>query len=152
MITRRSHPPACKNGFTVFETIMVISIVSILALYAYPLLTAPSQFPLDAAANVVESDIRLTQIGAMTKGARRTVIFAGGSGEYVYNNDSDAASGLTRDLKEIGGSITIGSDLIIAFNSRGEPIGQRAMIVIIKTRGKERRVIVEPYTGITKTE
>ena len=126
-----------KAGFTIIEIIVVLVIAGVLAAIAAPKFTdlfSNSPFTMDAAANMIESDIRYVQELAMATHQDRTIVFSQGSTSYLLPDSSEP-----RDLQ----GVTLGNNLTVTFNSFGEPIagGGQSLSVGTKT------VTITNYTG-----
>jgi MSHA pilin protein MshA len=126
-----------KGGFTIIEVIVVLVIVGVLAATAAPkfadLLTG-SLLSVEAASNMVKSDIRYVQELAMSTHQQKSIAFSSGSDSYYLPYSSDP-----RDLQ----GVTLGNNLTVTFNPLGEPIagGGQSLSVGTKT------VTITNYTG-----
>lgn len=121
-------------GFTTIELIVVLAIVGVLAATAAPKfvnLSSNSPFSIDAAANMIESDIRYVQELAMAAHQSQMISFTGGNYQLP--------DGTNRDLQGVTTSI-----LTVTFNSFGEPI---VVGVQPLTVGGTKTVSITPYTG-----
>ncbi len=138
-----------RKGFSFIELFSVIIIISILAISAYPLINSTAESSLHGAIEVIKSDIRLTQIKAMTRGAPGSVVFTSGASDYRY--DDDGSIWLSRNLANISSGVTIINDAIITFNSLGElAASSSASSVTVSSDGVSRTLTLEPYTGKVK--
>lgn len=133
------------------EIIMVIVIAGILAIALLPRAgLIGGAAPL--AADVIASDIRATQRGAMSRETPLSVTFASGNPAYRYAADA-AGNGEARNLAELGPNTAIARGQTITFNSLGEPAGLAAPVAITVTDGDAIKTItVEPYTGAITTQ
>lgn len=133
------------------EMIVVIVLIGILAVVLLPrasLIGGSSPM----AADLVASDIRVTQREAMTRETPLSVSFAAGSSSYKYATDA-VGNGEMRDLAELGPNTCIGMGKTITFNSLGEPLGLAIPLAIAVTDGATTRTVsVEPYTGKVTTQ
>jgi len=138
------------RGFTILELVIVISITSIIALSAYPLLQSDGQMSLDTAARVVKTDILFTQQLAMSEGQSRSVTFVSGQSWYQYGYGVSGPEPQRRDLAQMDGSLVVGSDITVTFNSLGEPSPMTTdTSIAILGRDKSISVSVTAYTGKT---
>jgi len=135
-------------GFTFVELITVFAILSTLSLWAYPLFLQNSGLGVDTAVKLVKADIRFTQRQAMIQGATRSILFTQGASAYTYGVSSDGITPYSRDLRELGSSIFLGSTVTFTFNSLGEPV---SMVddtqVSINGPGESRSLLVTSFTG-----
>lgn len=133
------------------EMIVVIVLIGILAVVLLPRASIiGGSSPI--AADLVASDIRVTQREAMTRETPLSVSFTAGSAVYKYATDA-VGKGEVRDLLELGPSTSIGLAKTITFNSLGEPLGLALPLAIAVTDGATiKTVTVEPYTGKVTTQ
>lgn len=133
------------------ELIMVIVVMSILAVALLPragLIGGSASM----AADVIASDIRVTQSEAMSHETARSVSFTAGNATYKYAVDA-AGIGEGRTLTELGSNTSIMQGQTITFNSLGEPLGLAVPLAIVVTDGAATKTItVEPYTGAVTTQ
>lgn len=133
------------------EIIMVIVIISILAVAILPRVSLFGG-PAPMAADLIASDIRVTQREAMSRETGRAVSFMAGSATYKYAADA-AGIGEARNLAELGSNTAITQGQTITFNSLGEPVGLAVPLAIVVTDGAATKTImVEPYTGVVTTQ
>ncbi|VAX14812.1 hypothetical protein MNBD_NITROSPINAE04-1025 [hydrothermal vent metagenome] len=158
MVTNRAVKTADKNeyrtggflnaGYTFIEAVTVIVILSVLAVWAYPLFSQNSGLGLDAAVKLVKTDIRFTQRQAMIQGATRSIVFTQGQSAYAYGVSGDAVTPYSRNLAELDSSVFIGSTITLAFNSLGEPVSiTDDTPVTISSPGESVSLIVTSFTG-----
>lgn len=125
-------------SFTIIEIIVVLVIAGVLAATAAPKfddLFSNSPFSIDAAANMIESDIRYVQELAMSTHQQKTIVFSQGSSSYLLPDSSEP-----RDLQ----GVTLDNNLTITFNSFGEPIAGGGQSLGI---GGTKTVSITNYTG-----
>lgn len=134
-----------EHGFTLVELVAVIAILVVFTISAYPLLTGRASAPLTAAIDIVMSDIRLTQAGAMSTGEKRSITFTADSGKYRYDNNESSAK--TRDLSEVAGCLKFTQNLAIHFNSMGEPVQPSQFLISINCFTESGSIAIEPVTG-----
>ena len=162
-------PAARKDGFTLVELSIVITIVAILSWLAYPSLGSIDEIRLDAAARRVAADLRYAQnraIGSRTihgvrfdAGAGRYVVYAGNSGAAIVN-PADRGKNLvvTFDaLAETRGvgieSASFGATPGVTFDFYGVPRDSAGVELIAPGRvvllfqGRRDTVEVAPQTG-----
>ncbi|MBI5814518.1 MAG: prepilin-type N-terminal cleavage/methylation domain-containing protein [Nitrospinae bacterium] len=134
-----------NKGFTIIELTSVMVILAILSISAYPVITGSGGPGLSESAEVVKSDIRRTQLAAMTAGSVRSIAFTAGSAGYAYEIPA-GGTGISRDSGSIAHGLTIGNGLTISFNSLGEPAtgGQ----VSVALQGVSKTIAVAPFTGM----
>lgn len=140
-----------SGGFTMIEIITVIIIIGILAIALIPRASLIGG-PAPMAADLIASDIRVTQREAMIRETPLSVTFAAGSATYQYAADA-AGNGEARNLAELGPNTAITQGQTITFNSLGEPAGLAAPLAIMVTDGEAvKTILVEPYTGAVTTQ
>lgn len=138
-------------GFTMIEIIMVIVIISILAVALLPRASLIGG-SVPTAADVIVSDIRVTQREAMSRETPLSVTFAAGNAAYKYVAEA-AGNGEARNLTELAPNTSIIQGQAITFNSLGEPVGLAAPLAIVVTDGAiTKTIMVEPYTGAVSTQ
>jgi len=129
------------RGFTTIELVMVLVIIGILAVAVAPRMNIGA-FSVSNGAELVASDINITQLEAMSRHKQVTISITGGSQTYTYGN------GQTRNLGEVNASLTVSSATPITFNSLGEPVGTTAAKIITLASGTSTQTVtVQPYTG-----
>lgn len=126
--------PGGESAFSLLELILVILILGILGLAAYPRLISTRQFTADVAADLAANEIRAAQAGALFSGAPSTISFSGNS--YTVNGE-------TRSLP--GGAAASGHS--IDFNPFGEPAFGAGEPFTISSGGDTRTITVTPLTG-----
>jgi len=132
-------------GFTMIELVMVIVIIGILAVVAAPKMNIGAS-SVSNGAELVASDIKATQLEAMSRHMQVTISIIGGSQTYTYGN------GRTRNLGEVNAALTVSSATPITFNSIGEPVGATAVkIITVASGASTQTVTVQPYTGKVST-
>lgn len=133
------------------EIIMVIVIIAVLAVALLPRASLIGG-PAPMAADVIASDIHVTQQEAMSRETPLSVSFIAGSAAYTYAADP-AGNGETRNLAELGPNTAIAQGQAVTFNSLGEPVGITAPLAILVTDGAAiKTILVEPYTGSVTTQ
>lgn len=127
-----------ESSFTIIEVVVVLTILGVLAATAAPkfanLLSNNSPFSIEAAANMIRSDIRYVQELAMSTHQQKTIVFSQGSSSYLLPDSSEP-----RDMQ----GVTLGSSLTATFNSFGEPIAGGGQLLSVGTR----TVAITNYTG-----
>ncbi len=132
------------------EIIMVIVIIGILAVAFFPSAKLIGGHA-PVAADVIASDIRITQREAMSREIPLSIAFTAGSATYKYALDA-AGNGEIRNLAEIGPITVIAQGQTVTFNSLGEPAALTVPLVITVSDGAATNSItVEPYTGMVTT-
>lgn len=128
------------------EIIMVIVIIGILAVTVVPRVSLiGGSVPI--AADVIASDVRVTQQEAMSRAIPLSISFTAGNATYKYAADA-GGNGETRNLAELGPNTSITQGQAVTFNSLGEPVGLSIPLPIVVTDGAATKTImVEPYTG-----
>jgi len=130
-----------SRGFTMIELVMVIVIIGILAVVVAPRINIGAS-SVSTGAELVASDITLTQLEAMSRHKQITISVTSGTQTYTYGN------GRTRNLGEINAGLTVSSATPITFNSLGEPVGTTTAKTITLASGTSTKTVtVLPYTG-----
>jgi len=80
-----------SKGFTLFELIVVMTIVGILAWLAYPNLSALNDIKLDGAARRVAADLRYAQNQAIGKRSVHGVLFEAAAARYTVFSPTTAS-------------------------------------------------------------
>ena len=80
-----------SKGFTLFELIVVMTIVGILAWLAYPKLSALNDIKLDGAARRVAADLRYAQNQSIGKRSVHGVLFEPAAGRYTVFSPTTAS-------------------------------------------------------------
>ncbi len=151
-LKRKVCKSSLGSGFTLFELLVLITVIATLAFALVPRLTDQNSFNLSAAMKIVESDIRSTQRLAMSKGLRYSIIFTSGSGKYDYGPATGGSKRESRDLGDIDSSLTISESFTVVFNQLGEPVGPRADMRVTVTGGvTSGAVTITAYTGKVTT-
>lgn len=150
MVTECKAPDLCgvtagnnrhrRCGFTFTEIVVVMAIAGILAATALPSVF-PGGMTARRAAHVIASDINFTRVEAMSK-SRPFSLSSTTPYSYGYG------SGQIRDLRKLGGSLSLDQALNITFNSLGEPLGITVPLTIDVTDSLETvSITIAPYIG-----
>ncbi len=133
------------------EIIMGIVIIGILAVTVVPRVNLiGGSAPI--AADVIASDIHVTQQEAISRETPLSISFTSGNATYKYAADA-VGNGETRNLAELGPNTSITQGQAVTFNSLGEPAGLAAPLAIMVTDGAAiKTIMVEPYTGAVTTQ
>ncbi|MGK7346520.1 MAG: prepilin-type N-terminal cleavage/methylation domain-containing protein [Candidatus Nitrospinota bacterium M3_3B_026] len=134
-----------RRGCTLVELVVVLLVLSILAIAAWPAVSGPRQISINAAAEVLKTDINRTRLLAMTKGAPRRITLNEGAAYYVYG-EGEVDSGRRRGLAGLAPGISIRKGGTVSFNSLGEPSGG-SLTFELALAGESVSVAIEPYTG-----
>ena len=149
------------RGFTIIELTMVISVIGILAVFAFMSLPKTT-FTLDAQALQLESDIRYAQSLSMTKGQRYRWSKTSSTSYQVLDSGGTAVilpSGST--TVTLGTGITFGAltnlpNDLVAFDGRGIPYTTTGSpgtalaataLIPLTAGGQTKTVSITPQTG-----
>ncbi|MFH1768761.1 MAG: type II secretion system protein [Candidatus Omnitrophota bacterium] len=170
-----------KYALTLFELIVVISIVGILAVLTLPHMGAYSAFKLEIAAKQIVSDIRYVQNAALTRHIDTRLIFNAPlnrySGEYYDTTtlswraltDPFTRGGLTVnfntdtqykgiDISDSGGGVDFGGTNILKFDWQGISYDGNDLAlaaegkVTIKYKNSAKVIRVTPQTGVVTVD
>ena len=125
---------AMKNtpGFTFVEAVMVILLLVVLAVVAYPRFAAVDTARVNGAAMVIAADIRYTQSLAITTRVNHRIVFSSSTNSYIVERDN-AGTWQTATHPAKGGNfyialhddfpgVVLNSSYTIEFNYLGEPV------------------------------
>jgi len=168
--------PSMKQGFTLIELIMVLTVVGVLAFIAWPRLSQ-NTLELSSQAEQVASDIRYAQSLSMTRGAtlgsqgRYCIAFTTTGYQFRQNANSygtpcsiavtHPATGLAAAIVLSGSTAVSTTNLTspgnyIEFDTRGQPTSFVAAAtdatVVLSATGGPRTVVISPVTGKTKVQ
>lgn len=160
---------SAPRGFTLFELIVVMSIIGIMAWIAYPKLTVLTDIKLDGAARRLASDLRYAQNRAIGKRSVHGVLFEPLAGRYtVYSpttstpvtDPASPARPLRVDFLASGAfqgvaisSAVFGSSRGVSFDYFGVPMDTAGVElaatgrVILTYQGSADTIDVTPGTG-----
>jgi len=140
----RAIPNPGSAGMTLIELVMVLLIVGTLSAVAIPRIdwTIFSKASVDGAAFLVASDIRYTQEFAMANRVSKRIIFTSGASVYSFQppHTLDPSGRLPP-------GVTMGGNLIITFNSLGEPITGGGGSIVVSGGGQSKTIGIVNYTG-----
>jgi len=154
LLPARAPAPA----FTLVETVMVLTLLAILAGIAIPRYTTSlSHYRADLAARRLAADIALAQASAKSQSMGRGILFDVGSNSYSLTGVSalDAKSGLyTVSLSKAPSAAVLGPvtfdratpDATLRFDGFGKP--DQGVTATIRSGTFTRTVIVDPQTGV----
>jgi prepilin-type N-terminal cleavage/methylation domain-containing protein len=157
-----SQPTAIRifrEGFSLFELVLVLGIIAILAAIALPRYSsAQNRYQADYAALRIVADLNLARIKAQTTSKPKTVRFDTASGTYTIMGVKDLDHPGTEYVVELSGdpyrativSAGFGTDDEVTFNIHGEPDSGGA--VIIRVGNTQRKVSLDRFTGEGKVE
>lgn len=146
-----------KKGFTLIESIVVISIIGLIAIYAVP--KWPRAINLDGQAQQIARDIRLTQSLAMNSFQRYRIqfsssqyqIFDGSNNAYTYSTLNSSTISLTSGIT----MTSTATNLI--FDSSGNPyqgstypgtaLSANFTVTLTDSSGQTRQILIAPETG-----
>ncbi len=142
---RQSAIRNLQSGMTLIEVILVLLIVAILGAVVIPRVdfATSSKASVDGAAYMIASDIRYAQECAMANRISKTVTFSTAT-PNVY---TFSPTGNLDSSGRLPSGVVIGSNLIVTFNSLGEPIAGGGGSVIVSGSGQSRTISVVNYTG-----
>lgn len=131
-------------GMTLIELVMVLLIVGTLSAVAIPRIdwTVFSRASVDGAAYLIASDIRYAQEFAMANRVSKRIIFTSGASVYTFQPPH------TLDPSgRLPSGVSMGNNLIITFNSLGEPITGGGGSVVVSGGGQSKTIGIVNYTG-----
>ncbi len=151
---------ALKNqfGFTLYELVLVMSLIGIMTFVAIPAITNVQGISMDQASAKVESDIRYAQNLAMTTGDEYGFRTTGGANTAyeVYDVSTGTAVEspydhlpMTEDLLNDYGGVSMTGAVNITFDERGYPtIVTGTNEVTMQNSGGETQVITIGDNGL----
>jgi len=159
-----------NRGFTLLELIVVLLLVGILAVIAFPRMSQ-NTIELSGQAEQVARDIRYAQTLSMTRGAAqgRHCIFFTATGYQLRNNNNNPgtpcsiavahpATGSSAAIVLTGGTAVSTANLTgnyLEFDTKGQPTsfaGGGNATVTLTASGGPRTVVVSPVTGMATVQ
>ncbi len=152
--------PGRVAGFSLFELVLVLTIVGVLAVFAVPRLASAPGVTLSAVAAQLAATIRYTQGLAMSRGRRYRINFTANSYQITDMGGGAIIQPLTASTAAVSlGSVTLSgydpplSGGYVAFDTRGvpyidatTPLAGGAMITLT-SGGETATVAIAPETG-----
>ena len=129
---------------TLIELVIVLVIVGTMSAVAIPRIdwTLFSKASVDGAAYLIASDIRYAQEFAMANRVSKRIIFTSGGSVYTFQPPHSLdPSG------QLPSGVTLGNNLIITFNSLGEPITGGGGSIVVSGGGQNKTIGIVNYTG-----
>jgi prepilin-type N-terminal cleavage/methylation domain-containing protein len=134
---------AKSQGYTMFELIMVVVLISIVSVSVLPKFFDTSSITVAGAAKMVVADIRYAQELAMSSNDDKKVDFTQDSSSYMLKHSNDT---VFRTVALPSGVTVSSASVIFTFNSLGEPLAGGS--VTISVDGLSPQIItVDPNTG-----
>ncbi len=134
-----------EKGFTIFEVIIVIVIVGIMAAIAIPKMNNVTTVDLYATARQVKSDIRLAQQLATSKFMNTTITFVAGSNTYAITRGNPVVT-INKSLP-VNSRVTFDAGYSFQFRSSGIPTATAGWTVGITSGGSTEQIVVSNITG-----
>ncbi len=128
------------RGFTLFEIIAVMLVVSIIAAFATSRFPTTATFGVTTVVDQLKRDIRYTQILAMSLGTDYTITVVAG-GYSIVPTPPDGAVSVTAPT---GVTLTPAS---ITFNSMGDPSLVSSVSITVSGSGNSQILTINPETG-----
>lgn len=147
--------PIKKNGFTLLELIITISLISILSAYASVKYTSTAPFDLYSATKNLVLDIRLAKTLSMSLNRHYRIVFLTSSTYQIQNESNVAfynptAKSTTTTLHS---NVTISPLTTIVFNTLGQPLSSSNALLTTQTTvslsngTNTKSITIEPKTG-----
>ena len=145
------------HGFTMFEVIIVVVVISIVAAFVVVRGTSKTVYDLASEAEILKGHLRYAQYRAMSD-IESWGLSISANGYHLLKNKEPATdtlpneSGPSHSLPS-GISITTGAGTMIHFNERGSPVGDGDAILTAETQmvlsgGSDTQTIsITPETG-----
>jgi len=145
------------RGFTMFEVIIVVVVISIVAAFVVVRGTSKTVYDLASEAEILKGHLRYAQYRAMSD-IESWGLSISANGYHLLKNKEPATdtlpneSGPSHSLPS-GISITTGAGTMIHFNERGSPVGDGDAILTAETQmvlsgGSDTQTIsITPETG-----
>lgn len=135
-----------KNGITLVELLIVISIIAILALLTVPVIEAPK---LDGATRMIYSDLLLARMQAVAKGNNFRVIFIDNHTYQIHNDrDSDGTidTGEECTIKDINEDYE-GVTFTVNNNATYNPVGTSNSGTVTLIDQSNSKYVIFSWTG-----
>lgn len=144
-----------KNGFTLLELVIVISLLTITAVVYNVIAVNLSDVALDAAIKQVASHIRYAQQLAVGSGTNHGIVFQRNGGRYfVYRGsvselaqDPHTRQSLDKNLQNYRG-VSFNSNHQVEFDLWGKPLrGGNQALTLVSDSGRTKELYVIANTG-----
>ena len=149
-----------NRGFSLFEVIMVIAVIGIVAVFAVPnMMGWQAKTNLGAVATNLKSDLQMAKMKAIRENQYVAVSFFPSEGSYeifvdrynYFNRDSDEDLVLQRKLPgHVRIQLTTFTNDCLRFNSRGGAVS--GQVQLVNTNGRQRNASVNQLGKIKLTE
>ncbi len=148
-----------EKGFTLIEAVMIVVLMLILAMAAYPRFEAVSSARVGAAGRVIVADIRYAQSQAISTRLNHRVVFNSSGYQVQQNNGGwQVIDDLTRSgandyivqlTDDYAGVVVDGTPPTVQFDYLGAPVPDADLSLTISNSGSSpsRQITVKQHTG-----
>ncbi|HOQ68119.1 MAG TPA: prepilin-type N-terminal cleavage/methylation domain-containing protein [Candidatus Atribacteria bacterium] len=138
-------PGRSSSGFTIFELLIVVSIISILSAFSFPyLLSWQTSLLGKLTVQIIANELRLAKIEALQNGITTKIIFDLPGDRFIYQG-CKPQSKIVNLPKGVDLYTTTFPQHTVYFHPTGTPSTGGA--VTIRVKGETKRLTVTPVTG-----